>query len=183
MFTVQKQLNWTYVNSAFITYARITVHEWRVIRNDILNYPSDDTNSDESIEQKVKIMNNAELEAIIKKAAEAGADAAIKKLRKKGKIKNYPSSSFKRTEEVLSLYPFLPEGNPVRDRINAAIMTINEDDYRDVIASHYFDGLTFWEISEIYDREYKSILAIKDRLIQTLARELFPEEVLDEIIG
>ena len=92
------------------------------------------------------------------------------------------SNSFKKTEELLYLYPKLPEDHPERKRIDKALEKIKDDDYCDVIASRYFDGMTITEISDIYDCKYQNISKKRNKLVKILASELFPEDVLKELL-
>lgn len=136
-------------------------------------------------EWMVKKMNDftqEELQHMIDRAAEAGAIRAIKKLKSAGRITYVFSNSFKKTEELLYLYPKLPEDHPERMRIDKALEKIQNDDYCDVIASRYFDGLTITEISEIYDCKYQNISKKRNKLVKILASELFPEDVLKELL-
>jgi len=127
-------------------------------------------------------MTKDELNRIIEKAAEAAASKTVKKLKDNGRITYVFSNSFKKTEELLYLYPKLPEDHPERQRIDEAMKKIQNDDYCDVIASRYFDGLTITEISEIYDCKYQNISKKRNKLVKILAAELFPEDVLKEIL-
>lgn len=132
--------------------------------------------------EKVLKMINEELEEIIEKAAERAAQKTVRKLKDAGRITYVFSNSFKKTEELLYLYPKLPENHPERIRIDQAMKKIQDDDYCDVIASRYFDGKTIVEISEIYDCKYQNISKKRNKLVKILASELFPEDVLNEIL-
>lgn len=132
--------------------------------------------------QKVNDMTDQELKQMIDQAAEAAASKAVKKLKDSGRITYVFSNSFKKTEELLYLYPNLPEDNPERKRIDEAMKRIENDDYKDVIASRYFDRMTIAEISEIYDCKYQNISKKRNKLVKILASELFPEDVLQEIL-
>ena len=127
-------------------------------------------------------MNEA-VEKIIEKAAEKAANKTVERLRKCGHLKDVYCTSFQKTEKVLYLYTKLPADHPERQRIDKALETIKDSDYCDVIASKYFDGLTISEISDIYDCKYQNITYQKNQLIKRLAVELFPEDVLAEIIN
>lgn len=127
-------------------------------------------------------MTDEELKAVIEKVAETTASKTIKKLKDNGRITYVFSNSFKKTEEILYLYPKLPEDNPEKKRIDKALEKIQDDDYKDVIASRYFDGLSIVEISEIYDCKYQNISKKRNKLVKILAAELFPEDVLKEIL-
>lgn len=119
---------------------------------------------------------------IIDQVAEAAAQKTVKKLMDAGKIKYIFRSSFKKTEELLYLYPKLPEDNIEKKRINQALLKIEHDEYYGVIPSRYFDGMTLAEISEIYDCKYQNISKKRNKLVKILASELFPEDVLKEIL-
>ena len=123
-----------------------------------------------------------ELERIIEQAAEAAAMKTLRKLKDAGRVTYVFSNSFKKTEELLYLYPKLPEDHPERQRVDKALERIKDDDYKDVIASRYFDGMTINEISEIYDCKYQNISKKRNKLVKILASELFPEDVLKEIL-
>ena len=127
-------------------------------------------------------MTKEEIERIIEQTAERTAAKTVKKLKDNGRIAHKFSDSFRKTEEVLRLYPKLPEDHPERIRIDQALEKIKDDDYCDVIASRYFDGLTITEISEIYDCKYQNISKKRNKLVKILAAELFPEDVLKEIL-
>ena len=127
-------------------------------------------------------MTDEELNRIIQKTAEEAATRTVKKLKDAGRITYVFSNSFKKTEELLYLYPKLPADHPERRRIDKALERIKDDEYCDVIASRYFDGLSIVEISEIYDCKYQNISKKRNKLVKILASELFPEDVLNEIL-
>lgn len=130
----------------------------------------------------VTMLSAKDMQEMINIAAEAGAMKAIQKMKELGRVTYNFSNSFKKTEELLYLYPKLPEDHPERLRIDQALKKIENDDYKDVIASRYFDGLTITEISEIYDCKYQNISKKRNKLVKILASELFPEDVLKEIL-
>lgn len=127
-------------------------------------------------------MTDAEIRTLIEDAADRAAAKTLKKLKEAGRVTYVFSTSFKKTEELLYLYPKLPEGHPERARIEKALEKIKDDDYCDVIASRYFDGLTITEISDIYDCKYQNISKKRNKLVKILASELFPEDVLKELL-
>lgn len=130
----------------------------------------------------VTTLKREDLQKMIDVAAEAAADKMLRKLKDAGRVTYVFSNSFKKTEELLYLYPKLPENHPERLRIDKALERIKDDDYKDVIASRYFDGMTITEISEIYDCKYQNISKKRNKLVKILASELFPEDVLKEIL-
>ena len=87
-------------------------------------------------------MTDAEIRTLIEDAADRAAAKTLKKLKEAGRVTYVFRTSFKKTEELLYLYPKLPEGHPERARIEKALEKIKDDDCCDVIASRYFDGLT-----------------------------------------
>lgn len=127
-------------------------------------------------------MTDEQIKRLIEKAADEAATRTLKKLKDVGRITYVFSNSFKKTEELLYLYPKLPAEHPEKKRIDAALKKIEDDDYCDVIASRYFDGMTIAEISEIYDCKYQNISKKRNKLVKILASELFPEDVLNEIL-
>lgn len=126
-------------------------------------------------------MNNETLE-FIETIADKAAEKTLKRLKDSGRVRNYHTTSFKKTEELLYLYPKLPPENETRLQIERALKQIEKIDYKDVIASKYFDGLTVTEIADIYDCQHQTITQRKNKLVKILARELFPEDVLQEIL-
>lgn len=123
------------------------------------------------------------IKEVIERTAEKTAEKTLKKLRSTGRVTYFFSNSFKKTEEVLYLYPKLPDDNPEKQRIDLALEKIKDSDYKDVIASKYFDGLTISEIADIYNCKYQTISKHRNKLIKIIASELFPEDVLKEILG
>lgn len=135
-----------------------------------------------NFEINTTLLTDEELERMIQKAADQAALKTLNKLKESGRITYVFSNSFKKTEELLRLYPKLPDDHPERKRIEQALEKIKDDDYCDVIASRYFDGLSIVEISEIYDCKYQNISKKRNKLVKILASELFPEDVLNEIL-
>lgn len=130
----------------------------------------------------VNEMTDEEIKKLIEKAADQAAEKTVKKLKDAGRITYVFSNSFKKTEELLYLYPKLPADHPEKKRIDEALKVIEDDDYCDVIASRYFDKMSIVEISEIYDCKYQNISKKRTKLVKILASELFPEDVLNEIL-
>ena len=119
---------------------------------------------------------------LIDKAAKKAAEETVRQLKSVGRIKNYYTNSFVKTEKVLYLYPKLPADHPERIKVDNALSTIQDDEYKDIIIERYFNNMQFEEIAEIYDTKYQTISKHRNRLIKILADELFPEDVLDELL-
>lgn len=114
--------------------------------------------------------------------AEMAAEKAIARLRDAGKVRHQRAGSFRKTEQLLGICPKLSEGHPGRMMVERALESLGDDEYRDVIPSIYFDGLTITELAEIYDCKYQTIGKHKNRIVRLLAAELFPEDVFSEIM-
>lgn len=126
---------------------------------------------------------NDYISEIIKKAADRAARETVRQLTRLGRVTYVPSSSYQKTEQMLYLFPKLPEDHPQRQRILQAMERIREDEYFGIIQERYFDGRTIAQIAEIYGSKYQTISKKRTKLVRILASELFPEDVLDEILG
>lgn len=127
-------------------------------------------------------MTDTELKQLIQKVADEAAMRTLNKLKSAGRVTYVFSDSFKKTEELLYLYPKLPSDHPERKRIEKALEKIENDDYCDVINMRYFEGKNIVEISDFYDCKYQNISKKRNKLVKILASELFPEDVLKEIL-
>lgn len=123
------------------------------------------------------------VEAIIKETAEATAERMLNKLHTNGKLKHCNSTSFQKTIELLKLYPKLPVDHPMIAKIDKAFEVIKDHEYCDVLKSLYFDNMTITEVAEIYDCKYQNISKQRNKLVKLLANELFPIDVLNELLG
>lgn len=124
-----------------------------------------------------------DVEELIKQTAEETAERVLHKLRTNGKLKHCNSTSFQKTIELLCLYPKLPADHPMIATIDKALKVIEDDDYCDIIKSLYFDNMTIVEVSDIYDCKYQNISKKRNKLVKRLAKELFPIDVLNELLG
>lgn len=123
------------------------------------------------------------IETVARAAAQATIEA-ITETRQKKRRHVMPESA-KKTEQLLQMYNRLPDTHPARARVDAAIDAVKTSgtfgaENADIILSHYIDGMGFAELSEIYDCQYNTIVRRKNRLLEMLAVELFPEDVLAE---
>lgn len=126
-------------------------------------------------------MTEKELKATIAKCADIIADRVIYRLANAGKLKGSGySESYRKTEATLKMYNHLPEKHPERERIDRALATLEGIDYKDIVASIYFDGMTIGELAEIYECNDATIAKRRNKLIRKLARVLYPEDVLRE---
>lgn len=127
-------------------------------------------------------MNAKEMENLLYKVADRAVTVALNRLKNEGRITYYFSDSFTKTEDLLYLYPKLPNDNETKIKIDKVLETIKNDNYFGLIHYRYFDGMTFEQIAEIYDCQSKNVSKQRSRLIRKLATELFPEDVLQEIL-
>lgn len=127
-------------------------------------------------------MNAKEMESLLYKVADRAVTVALNRLKNEGRITYYFSDSFTKTEDLLYLYPKLPDDNETKIKIDKVLETIKNDNYFGLIHYRYFDGMTFEQIAEIYDCQSKNVSKQRSRLIRKLATELFPEDVLQEIL-
>lgn len=123
-----------------------------------------------------------DIREVIEKSAEHAVNKAIKELEKKKMIKQKNINSFKKTEKILFVYKNLNDKDETKKRIKDALDTIKDDDYYGIIEEYFFFNLTFERISEIYDVNYRTISKQRIRLVNKLAQELFPNEVIKEIL-
>lgn len=130
-------------------------------------------------------MNREQIEAIIDRTATLAAERTLKKLKTSDKIKYSTTNSFKKTEELLRLYPKLPADNPEKKQIDEALKLIWNDKYYGIIPDRYFDNLKLEEIAENFgeDVKYQTISKNRNRLVKILASNLFPEDVLNELLN
>ena len=128
-------------------------------------------------------MTNKELEALMYKVADKAVTVALNRLKNEGRITYYFSDSFTKTEDLLYLYPKLPANNETRIKIDQALEKIKDDKYYGLIHYRYFEDKTFEQIAEIFDCQSKNASKHRNKLIRKLAAELFPEDVLREIIN
>ena len=126
---------------------------------------------------------NEYIAEITDRAASKAARETVRQLTRLGRVTYVPSSSYQKTEQLLYLFPKLPEDHPQRQRILQAMERIREDEYFGIIQERYFDGRTIAQIAEIYGSKYQTISKKRTKLVRILASELFPEDVLAEILG
>ena len=93
----------------------------------------------------MKQMEQKVIEALIDKAAIRAAEETIRRLKTGDKIKYQFSNSFKKTEELLLLYPNLPDDHPQKKRIDKALDKIKDDDYNNVVKKNV-------EVYILYDK-------------------------------
>lgn len=107
----------------------------------------------------------------------------INQLEKRNKIRGFKYTSYTRTEQLLYLYPYLDSINEQKIKISNALENIKNDKYFNSLEMKYFKGMKDEAIAEIYDVKRQTISYNNKRLINKLAKILFPNEVANEIIN
>lgn len=107
-------------------------------------------------------------------------------------MKENKKSAFKKTEEILRNYNKLKiavENNSddtektqkLLNIIDAALKSIENDKYYDVIEMIYFENKTREDIAEMYDCEVKTVTRNKNRLVNQLKIVIFSDDVIKEL--
>ena len=107
----------------------------------------------------------------------------IKELEKRNKIRGFKHNSYTRTEQLLYLYPYLEKFNEQHIKISNALEKIKDDKYYNAIEMRYFEGMTFEKIANKYNVKHQTIYTHNKKLVNTLAKILFPNEVAKEILN
>lgn len=118
----------------------------------------------------------------IKELIKLTCDQTIKELEKRNKIRGFNYTSYTRTEQLLYLYPYLSDDNEQYLKITMALDKIKNEKYYSVVEQHYFEGKTFAVIADEYNVKYQTISHQNRKLINRLAKILFPNEVAKEIL-
>ena len=106
----------------------------------------------------------------------------IRELKRNKLLKPTRLNSFTRVEKILYLYPKLTIHDPMKQCIDNALSVIKGDEYYGVIESYFFEDLTFEKIADIYDVDTRTVSRNRTRLVKVLAQELFPNEVIKDIL-
>ncbi len=107
-------------------------------------------------------------------------------------MKENQKSTFKKTEELLKNYnrfKYAIENNQdntektkkLMEIMNAALKTIENDKYYDVIPYIFFENKRREEIAEILDCEVKTVTRNKNRLVNQLKMIIFSDDVIKEL--
>jgi DNA-directed RNA polymerase specialized sigma subunit len=116
----------------------------------------------------------------------------IIKLKKSGLINESDKKSFKKTEEVLRNYKEYQnaiaadkEGTAKTQKlvniIEAALRSIEDDIYYEIINMFYFKGDTREEIAEYFNCDVKTITRNKRRLINKMKLIIFSDQTIMEL--
>lgn len=125
------------------------------------------------------------IERIIQQTAIATANEFFKriKLQKKG----CDLGSYERTEMILYEYPYLnktilgKDSNKYIERVQAALDSIKDDPYSQIIELKYFQKWTHERIAEFYDVDVSVISKHRKKLINKIRPQFFPEIFVKEL--
>lgn len=122
----------------------------------------------------------------VKKIIEDTVNLTVLKLKMTGLMKDDKKSAYQKTEELLRNYPaFKRSDQPYTIKlvkmIDAALETIKDDPYYEVIPLVYFTGATREEIAEKFYTTVTTISRNKNRLVNKLKVELFSDDVIFEL--
>ena len=124
-------------------------------------------------------MTDKELERII----DITVDRTVKRLIESNKIKYQKTTPFKKTEEMLYLYPCLSPNNPSRIKMDRALKNVERMKHFNIIKLKYWDKMTHEKIAELYDVEVSTITLRKTKIVSILSMYLFPEESAERILN
>ena len=101
-------------------------------------------------------------------------------------MKDDRKSAAQKTEELLKNYPRFklsdqPYTKKLCTKIEAAMKTIQNDYYYEIIALYYFEQMTREEVAEHFNTSETTISRNKKRLIDNLSAVLFSDEVIYEL--
>lgn len=113
-------------------------------------------------------------------------NATVLKLKMAGLMKDNRKTAFEKTEELLYSYQSFKESDQpytkkLVDKIDAALASIKDDIYYDIIPMVYFDGETREAIAEHFNTTVTTISRNKTRLINKLKLMLFSDDVIYEL--
>jgi DNA-directed RNA polymerase specialized sigma subunit len=122
----------------------------------------------------------------IQKIINDTVNSTVLKLKMAGLMKDDRKTAYEKTEELLRNYnAFKDSDQPYTiklvKKINAALFTIKDDIYYDIIPMYYFDGETREMIAEYYDTTVTTISRNKTRLINKIKPILFSDDVIYEL--
>lgn len=87
-------------------------------------------------------------------------------------------SLIKKVESALEIYRYLPPDNGYKRRIDKALKELEDHPYFEVLKMRYQDKLTLEQIAEHFNCNYQTIAKHKDKLLEIVAKIVFPEEYL-----
>lgn len=127
-------------------------------------------------------MTNDEIEVIISKTVKK----TVHQLKRNNMLREYKTSSFKKTEKLLYEYPKMQpitaEGKSIINKIEKALEYIRDDDYYELIELRYFRQMKYDKLVEYFGVERNSVIYHKQRLINKIKPFLFADDVIKETL-
>ncbi len=122
----------------------------------------------------------------VKKIIEDTVNLTVLKLKMTGLMKDDKKSAYQKTEELLRNYmSFKKSDQPYTKKlvkmIDAALDSICDDPYYEIIPMIYFEHQTREDIAEYFDTTVTTISRNKNRLVNKLKVELFSDDVIFEL--
>lgn len=122
----------------------------------------------------------------VKKIIEDTVNVTVLKLKMTGLMKDDKKSAYQKTEELLKNYPaFKKSDQPYTIKlvkmIDAALDSISDDIYYEIIPMAYFDNETRENMAEYFNTTVSTVSRNKTRLVNKLKVELFSDDVIFEL--
>lgn len=121
-----------------------------------------------------------------KKLINDTVNATVLKLKMAGLMRDDRKTAYQKTEELLRNYnAFVESDQPYTQKlvrkIDAALESIKDDIYYDVIPMTYFEGSTREAVAEYFDTTVTTISRNKNRLVNKLKVRLCSDDVIYEL--
>ena len=122
----------------------------------------------------------------IKRIINDTVNATVLKLKMAGLMRDDRKTAYQKTEELLRNYnAFVESDQPYTQKlvrkIDAALESIKDDIYYDVIPMTYFEGCTREAVAEYFDTTVTTISRNKNRLVNKLKVRLCSDDVIYEL--
>lgn len=122
----------------------------------------------------------------IKRIINDTVNATVLKLKMAGLMRDDRKTAYQKTEELLRNYnAFVESDQPYTQKlvrkIDAALESIKDDIYYDVIPMTYFEGCTREAVAEYFDTTVTTISRNKNKLVNKLKVRLCSDDVIYEL--
>lgn len=137
-------------------------------------------------EYEVPELQKPNSDSDIKRIINDTVNATVLKLKMAGLIRDDRKTAYQKTEELLRNYnAFVESDQPYTQKlvrkIDAALESIKDDIYYDVIPMTYFEGNTREAVAEYFDTTVTTISRNKNRLVNKLKVRLCSDDVIYEL--
>lgn len=122
----------------------------------------------------------------VKQIIDETVKATVLKLKMAGLMRDDRKTAYQKTEELLRNYnAFVESDQPYTQKlvkkIDAALDSIKDDIYYDIIPMVYFEGETREAVAEYFDTTVTTISRNKNRLVNKLKVRLCSDDVIYEL--